>query len=259
MIENLEEAFGSPLLVLKERLKSLSKIGNITPDSAPARQISWFHDFEAVLQDIMDLGESPDMNMQMGAFGPSVQEQVLKALTDNPVEKQEVAMAGSGKQPKDKMVAYKEKIVEYRRKTQLAEKESGAAPDKKVSKAQLSIFLFEKEPEVLTRGHPASDPGTVSQGRLAKLEERAIYSNYGDLLPTRRPFPFMVRVTGYVITFINKCRLFVSRRTGRNLKWSGPLLAEASLWFSAFPTTAMFTEMGIKEMEVWVNVNMDNS
>ena len=136
--QNLEEAFGSPLLVLKERLKSLSKIGNIPPDSAPARQITWFHDFEAVLQDILDLGDSPDMNMQMGAFGPSVQEQVLKALTDNPVKKQEVAMAGSGKQPKEKMVAYREKIVEYRRKTQLAEIESGAVADKKVSKAQLS-------------------------------------------------------------------------------------------------------------------------
>ena len=136
--QNLEEAFGSPLLVLKERLKSLSKIGNIPPDSTPAKQITWFHDFEAVLQDILDLGDSPDMNMQMGAFGPSVQEQVLKALTDNPVKKQEVAMAGSGKQPKDKMMAYKEKIVEYRRKTQLAEIESGAAPDKRVSKAQLS-------------------------------------------------------------------------------------------------------------------------
>ena len=31
--QNLEEAFGSPLLVLKERLKSLTKIGSIPPDS----------------------------------------------------------------------------------------------------------------------------------------------------------------------------------------------------------------------------------
>ena len=118
-------------------------------------------------------------------------------------------------------------------------------------------FLFEKEPEVLTRGHPASDQSNVSQGRLDKLEERAVFSNYGDLLPTRRPFPFMVRVAAYVITFISKCRLHVSRRSGRNLKWSGPLLAEASLWFSAFPTTSMFSELGTQVMQVWVN--MDSS
>ena len=85
----------------------------------------------------MDLGDSPDMNMQMGAFGPAVQEQVLKALNDNPMKKQEVAMAGSGKQPRDKMLAYKEKIVEYRRRIQLAEIESGTAPERKSSKTQV--------------------------------------------------------------------------------------------------------------------------
>ena len=138
---NLEEAFGSPLLVLRERLKSIAKIGNIPPDSAPAKQITWFHDFEAVLQDIIDLGDSSDLNMQMGAFGPPVQEQVLKALNDIPVKKQEVAMAGIGKQPKDKMLAYRDKIVEYRRRTQLAEIESGSGPDRRVAKTPSSASL----------------------------------------------------------------------------------------------------------------------
>ena len=133
--QNLEEAFGSPLLVLKERLKSLAKIGSIPPDSAAAKQITWFHDFEAVLQDILDLGDTADMNMQMGAFGPAVQEQVLRALNDNPMKKQEVAMAGSGKQPKVKMEAYRDKIVEYRRRTQLAEIESGSASEKRPSRS----------------------------------------------------------------------------------------------------------------------------
>ena len=57
--QNLDEAFGSPLIVLKERLRSLAKLGNIPPDSAAAKQITWFHDFEAVLQDILDMGDSP--------------------------------------------------------------------------------------------------------------------------------------------------------------------------------------------------------
>ena len=107
---------------------------------------------------------------------------------------------------------------------------------------------------MLTRGHLSSDQAMISEGRVAKLEERAVYLNYGELLPTRKSFPSMVRITAYVLTFIAKCRMKVSRRTGRNLKWSGPLLAEASLWFSAFPTRAMTTELGIHEMKVWVHV-----
>ena len=131
--QNLNEAFGSPIVVLKERLKSLTKVGSIPPDTAASKQITWYHDFESVMQDIIDLGTTDDMNMQMGAFGPPVQEQVLKALNDNPYIKKKVAMAGSGKQPKEKMKAFRDKIVELRRETQLAEIESGTA-DKKPSK-----------------------------------------------------------------------------------------------------------------------------
>ena len=131
--QNLDEAFGSPIVVLKERLKSLSKIGSIPPETSASRQITWYHDFESVLQDIIDLGSSDDMNMQMGAFGPPVQEQVLRSLNDNPYIKKKVAMAGSGKQPKEKMIAFRDKIVELRRKTQLAEIESGTS-EKKPSK-----------------------------------------------------------------------------------------------------------------------------
>ena len=57
----------------------------------------------------------------MGAFGPLVQERILKALADNPLRKREVAKAVHGKQPKEKIEAFKDKIVEYRRDTQPAE------------------------------------------------------------------------------------------------------------------------------------------
>ena len=43
------------------------------------------------------------MNMQMGAFGPPVQESILKAFSDNPLKKREVAMAGQNLQPKEKI------------------------------------------------------------------------------------------------------------------------------------------------------------
>ena len=132
--QNLEEAFGSPLLVLRERLKALSKIGTFPPDSLPGKQVTWFHDFEAILEDVLDLGNCDDLNMQMGAFGPPVQEQILKAFNDNPTKKQELAMSGTGKQPREKLTAYRDKIIEYRRRTQLAEVESGSSSDRKTSK-----------------------------------------------------------------------------------------------------------------------------
>ena len=122
---NLQEAFGSPMIVLRERLKSLNKLGNVPPDTSASRQISWYHDFESVIQDIIDLGSGADMNLQMGAFGPPVQEMILKALADDPLKKREVAKAGYGKQPEEKVTAFRDKIVEYRRDAQLAEVESG--------------------------------------------------------------------------------------------------------------------------------------
>ena len=136
--QNLEEAFGSPLIVLRERLKSLAKIGGIPSDSLSSKQITWYLDFEAVLQDIIDLGDSEDLNLQMGAFGPVVQEQILRAFNDNPLKKQEIAMAGNGKQPKQKILAYKEQVIQYRKRTQIAEVESGSCVGKQSSKSTTS-------------------------------------------------------------------------------------------------------------------------
>ena len=82
------------------------------------------------MQDIIDLGDTEDLNLQMGAFGPPVQEQILKALSDNPLRKREAAKAGHGKQPREKIEAFRDKIVEYRRDTQLAEVESGTLNDR---------------------------------------------------------------------------------------------------------------------------------
>ena len=101
-------------------------------------------------------------------------------------------------------------------------------------------FIFEKEPEVLTRGHLADDnPEQLDSKRVEKIAERAVFSNYDMLLPTRRSFPAMVRITSYVLIFINKCRSRVNRRLGSNKRWSGTLLSEATIWFSAFPTTTL--------------------
>ena len=131
--QNLSEAFGSPMIVLKERLKGLNKLGFMPAETNPNKQISWLLDFESALQDIIDLGSSPDMNMQMGAFGPPVQESILKAFSDNPLKKREVAMAGQNLQPKEKIVSYQAKVKEFRKEIQLTEVESGSCNDKKKS------------------------------------------------------------------------------------------------------------------------------
>ena len=129
--DNLSEAFGSPIVVLKERLKTLAKLGTVPPDTNPAKQISWFLDFESALQDIIDLGSTDDLNMQMGAFGPPVQEQILKAFNDNQIRKREVASAGQNLQPKEKIQSYLAKVQIFRKEVQLAEVESGSTSDKK--------------------------------------------------------------------------------------------------------------------------------
>ena len=62
-------------------------------------------------------------------------------------------------------------------------------------------LVFDSQiPEVLTRGH------VVNQGRLALIEERAQFSNY-LIVPTKYSFPRTVRIYGYVMMFVTKCKL----------------------------------------------------
>jgi hypothetical protein len=116
-------------------------------------------------------------------------------------------------------------------------------------------FLFEKEPEVYTRGHLSEDEETNK--RITKMTERAEFSNYENLLPTKRPFPVMVRITGYVMCFISKCLRKVNIRRGTNKIWTGNLLAEATIWFSAFPVTTMNNDLDSHKMQLWVHLAED--
>lgn len=110
-------------------------------------------------------------------------------------------------------------------------------------------FMFEKEPEILTRGHTTLLTENLSCQRISKMEERALFSKYGLLLPTRRSFPSMVRITAYVIAFVTKCKLKAMSKTMQFIPWSGPLLKESSLWFSAFPVVIENEE----QQAPWVN------
>ena len=60
-------------------------------------------------------------------------------------------------------------------------------------------IIFEKVPEVLTRGH------ALNQDRISKIEQRAVFSQY-IVIPTKYSFKLSFRVTMLVIKFIVRCR-----------------------------------------------------
>ena len=65
----------------------------------------------------------------------------------------------------------------------------------------------------------------------------------------------MVRIASLVISFIDKCRLRVNRKKGLDIKWTGPLLSDASLHFTAFPTSSLSQEGEIYKMAVTVQAD----
>lgn len=80
-------------------------------------------------------------------------------------------------------------------------------------------LIFDSQiPEVITRGH------VVNPNRLSLIEQRAEFSDY-LILPTKFNFQSVVRIYGYVMTFIAKCRA---------KKLVGPLLGDGELKFTAF-------------------------
>ena len=89
-------------------------------------------------------------------------------------------------------------------------------------------LVFDSQiPEVITKGH------VVNQERLSLIEERAQFSDY-LILPTKYPFQKTVRVYGYVMMFISKCRLAC-----RDKEFHGPLLKECSYKFSVFSSVVI--------------------
>ena len=74
-------------------------------------------------------------------------------------------------------------------------------------------IIFEKVPEVLTRGH------ALNQDRISKMEQRAVFSQY-VVIPTKYSFQHSFRVTMMVIKFIVKCS---KKKTFNGPKLSSPI------------------------------------
>ena len=77
------------------------------------------------------------------------------------------------------------------------------ALDLRISDSEKEEFkegiIFEKVPELLTRGH------VLNKERISKIEERAKHSDY-VLLPTKYGFKMSFRIVMLVIKFLVKCR-----------------------------------------------------
>ena len=89
-------------------------------------------------------------------------------------------------------------------------------------------MVYDKVPEILTRGHQ------VSQKRVSKIEERAAQAEY-LILPTAYTFPKLVRIHSMVFSFVSKCR--------RGRKILSRLLAEGRLVFRMFTVQLEVEEM----------------
>ena len=98
-------------------------------------------------------------------------------------------------------------------------------------------LVFDNQvPEILTRGH------VVNPSRVSLLEERARFSSY-LVLPTKFSFQAMVRIYGYVMAFISKCR---------KKNFEGNLLRAGETRFSVFSCE----EFGLKTG--WTSVEIAN-
>ena len=79
----------------------------------------------------------------------------------------------------------------------------------RMKKEEEEIFnegcVFDKVPEVLTRGH------VLNETRIKKLEQRASFSQY-LILPTKFGFRKLVRIYSYIFSFVKKLQQLVKRR-----------------------------------------------
>ena len=110
------DAYGDPLRILKERIKFLDSMKSLPPLKKKEARVTWFLEFESVLDDIIQLGgDSPGMRSYCTAYSEFTVEKVLSAL---PEEGEDVRLradlsrvTGDGKEFFENMKA---KITEFR-------------------------------------------------------------------------------------------------------------------------------------------------
>ena len=116
----LHEAYGDPLRVLKERIKALDSIKALPPLKRKEARVTWFLEFESILEDVIQLGgDKPGKRSYCTAYSEFTVEKVLSALPD---EGEDVSLraklsrvSGDGKDMFENMKA---KVSEFRQEAQ---------------------------------------------------------------------------------------------------------------------------------------------
>ena len=143
----LNDAYGDPLRILKERIKFLDSMKFLPPLKKKEARVTWFLEFESVLDDIIQLGgDSPGIRSYCAAYSEFTVEKVLSAL---PEEGEDVRLradlsrvVGDGKELFENMKA---KITEFRQNAQAFVGNSGSLKKSSTSSgspANLSSRLF---------------------------------------------------------------------------------------------------------------------
>ena len=99
--------------------------------------------------------------------------------------------------------------------------------------------IFERMPELLTRGH------TVNEIRVSEIEKRAKFSNY-VLLPTKFGFKKFIAVMMLVVKFLVKCR--------KGKPFTGPLLSAP---LDKIPTLLTSTDLPVSYNAVTDQLSLD--
>ena len=118
--DHLKEAYGDPLRMLKERIKALDSIKALPPVKKKEARVTWFLDFESILEDVIQLGgERPGSKSYCTAFSEYTLEKILSALPDEGedvgLRKELSAVDGEGK---DQFEALKKQISKFRQDSQ---------------------------------------------------------------------------------------------------------------------------------------------
>ena len=116
----LKEGFGDPLRILKERIKALDSIKALPPVKKKEIRVTWFLDFESILEDVIQLGgDNPGSKSYCTAFSEFTLEKILFALPDEGEDvflRKELSSAdGEGKEQFENI---KKKVAKFRQDSQ---------------------------------------------------------------------------------------------------------------------------------------------
>ena len=117
---NLSDAYGDPLRILKERIKVLDAIKALPPMKKKDARVTWFLEFESVLEDIIELGgDEIGQRSYCTAFSEFTLEKIISAFPDDGEDVLlRVELSSVDGEGKTQFENIKKKITEFRQSSQ---------------------------------------------------------------------------------------------------------------------------------------------